>query len=191
MNNKTTSKKQIFSAIIITLPFLLAVVLLIIGLYTLDDIFLEKNFSLNFKAITILSVIHIVSIIILKRYDKIIIDINLPKAFLKKVLTVFVIFILVILSNFLLEMGLQKNLNYWLKRDTVENIKLIVIDKNISHGKATDYYVIFNSSDGILKNKVKRKNFESFSIGEKYKASVNKGFFEGYFLKKPMNRMIE
>ena len=191
MNNKTTSKKQIFSAIIITLPFLLAVVLLIIGLYTLDDIFLEKNFSLNFKAITILSVIHIVSIIILKRYDKIIIDINLPKAFLKKVLTVFVLFILVILSNFLLEMGLQKNLNYWLKRDTVENIKLIVIDKNISHGKATDYYVIFNSSNGILKNKVKRKNFESFSIGEKYKASVNKGFFEGYFLKKPMNRMIE
>ena len=191
MNNKTTSKKQIFSAIIITLPFLLAVVLLIIGLYTLDDIFLEKNFSLNFKAITILSVIHIVSIIILKRYDKIIIDINLPKAFLKNVLTVFVLFILVILSNFLLEMGLQKNLNYWLKRDTVENIKLIVIDKNISHGKATDYYVIFNSSNGILKNKVKRKNFESFSIGEKYNASVNKGFFEGYFLTEPMYRMIE
>jgi hypothetical protein len=191
MNNKTTSKKQIFSAIIITLPFLLAVVLLIIGLYTLDDIFLEKDFSLNFKAITILAFLHIVSIIILKRYDKIIIDINLPKSFLKKVFTVFVLFILVILFNFLLEMGLRKNLNYWFKRDTVENIKLIVIDKNISHGKATDYYVIFNSGYGILKNKVKRKNFESFSIGEKYKASVNKGFFEGYFLTEPMNRMIE
>ena len=191
MNNKTTSKKEIFSAIIITLPFLLAVVLLIIGLYTLDDIFLEKDFSLNFKAIIILTVLHIVSIIILKRYDKIIIDINLPKSFLKKVFTFFVLFILVILSNFLLEMGLEKNLNYWLKRDTVENIKLIVIDKNISYGKATDYYVIFNSGYGILKNKVKRKNFESFSIGEKYNASVNKGFFEGYFLKEPMNKMIE
>jgi hypothetical protein len=191
MNSKNSSKKEIFSTLILTLPFILAVVLLIIGLFTLDDIFLEKDFTLNFKAISILAVLHIVSIIILKRYDKIIIGINLPKSFLKKVITVFVLFILVMLSNFLLEMGLRMNLNYWLKSDNVKNIKLIVIDKNISHGKATDYYVIFNSSDGILKNKVKRKNFESFSIGEKYKASVNKGFFEGYFLKKPMNRMIE
>jgi hypothetical protein len=191
MNKKTSSKKQIFSAIILTLPFLSAIILLIVGLLTMDDIFLNKNFSLNFKAITILAFLHIVSIIVLKRYNKIVIDIHLPKSTLKKVITVFVLLILVILSNFLLEMGLHMNLNYWLKSDKVERINLKVIDKNISQGKATDYYVIFNSEYGTLNNKVKRKNFESFSIGEKYKASVNKGFFEGYFLTEPLNRKNE
>jgi hypothetical protein len=187
MNGKTITKRQKFSAIIITLPFLSAVIFLIIGLFTLDDIFLEKGFSINLKAITTLAFFHIVSIIILIRIDKI--DIDLPKSLLKKAFSVLGLFILIFLSNFLLEMGLRMNLNYWLKSNNVESIELIVIDKNISHGKATDYYIIFNSSYGKLKNKVRRKNFESFSIGEKYKASVNEGFFEGYFLIEPMNRI--
>ena len=61
--------------------------------------------------------------------------------------------------------------------------------KNISHGKATDYYIVFNSNNGRLKNKVRRSKYESFSIGEKYKATVNKGFFEGYFLTEPLNKI--
>ena len=186
-NGKTTTKRQTFSAIIITLPFVCAVIFLIIGLFTLDDISLEKGFSINFITNATLALFHIISIIILIRLDKI--DIDLPKSLFKKAFSVFGLFILILLSNFLLEMGLRMNLNYWLKSNSVEKIELKVIDKNVSHGKATDYYIIFNSSHGELKNKVRRKKFESFSIGEKYKASVNKGFFEGYFLTEPMNKI--
>lgn len=78
------------------------------------------------------------------------------------------------------------NLNYWLKSNTVEKIELIVIDKSVSHGKATDYYVIFNSQNGKLHNKVSPTNFDTFSIGETFQASVNKGFFQGYFLTEPL-----
>lgn len=86
-------------------------------------------------------------------------------------------------------MGLRMNLNYWLKDKTVEIIELQVIDKNISYEKATDYYIVFNSNYGRLKNKVSRRNYKSFLIGEKYKASVNKGFIEGYFLTEPFNKI--
>ena len=186
MKGKTVTRRQKISAIIITLPFLCAVTLLIIGLFTLDDIYLEKGFSVNFTAITTLAITHIVSIIILKRLDKI--DIDLPISNFKKTFSIIGYVILIFLFSFLLEMGLRMNLNYWLKGNTVEKIELIVIDKNISHGKATDYYIVFNSNYGRLKNKVRRRKYESFTIGEKYKALVNKGFFEGFFLTEPLNK---
>ena len=187
MKSKTVTRRQKVSAIIITFPLLLAITLLLIGLFTLDNIYLEKGFSINLTAITTLSITHIISIIILIKLDKI--DIDLPISKLKKVISIFGLLILSFLFSFLLEMALRMNLNYWFKNSIVEKIELVVIDKNISHGKATDYYIIFNSSSGRLKNKVKRRNYESFSIGEKYNATVNKGFFEGYFLTKPMNKI--
>ena len=187
MNGKTATRRQKVSGIILTLPFLCAVTLLIIGLFTLDDIYLHKGFSVNFTAITLLSITHIVSIIILIRLDKI--EIDLPISKFKKAFSIIGLVIMSFLFSLLLEMGLRMNLNYWLKNGVVERIELVVIDKNISHGKATDYYIIFNSSYGTLKNKVKRRNYESFSIGEKYNATVNKGFFEGYFLTKSMNKI--
>ncbi len=187
MKSKTVTRRQKVSGIILALPFLSAVTLLIIGLFTLDNIYLDKGFRVNFTAITLLSITHIVSIIILIRLDKI--DLDLPISKFKKVISIIGLLILSLLFSFLLEMGLRMNLNYWLKNDVVEKIELVVIDKNISHGKATDYYIIFNSSSGRLKNKVKRRNYESFLIGEKYNATVNKGFFEGYFLTKPLNKI--
>lgn len=187
MNGKTITKRQKISAIIIALPFTCAVTLLIIGLFTLDDIYLDKSFSVNFTAITTLAITHIISIIILKRLDKI--DIDLPISKFKKAFSIIGLVLLTFIFSFLLEMGLRMNLNYWLKGNTVEKIEMIVIDKNISHGKATDYYIVFNSNYGRLKNKVRRRKYESFSIGEKYKASVNKGFFEGYFLTEPLNKI--
>ena len=81
------------------------------------------------------------------------------------------------------------NFNYWLKSSTVEKIELIVVDKNVSHGKSTDYYIIFNSKNGKFHNKVRRKNFDSFSIGEIFQASVNEGFFQGYFLTEPLRKI--
>ena len=187
MKGKTTTRRQKVSGIILVLPFLCAVTLLLIGLFTLDDIYLEEGFSVNFTAIAILAITHIVSVIILIRLDKI--DLDLPISKFKKAFSIFGLVILTFLFSFLLEMGLRMNFNYWLKSNTVEKIELIVIDKNISYGKATDYYIVFNSNYGRLKNKVKRRKYESFSIGEKYKASVNKGFVEGLFLTEPMNKI--
>lgn len=186
MKGKTATRRQKISVLILTLPFLCAVTLLIIGLFTLDDIYLDKGFSVNFTAIILLSITHIVSIIILIRLDKI--DIDLPISKFKKAFSIIGLVIMSFLFSLLLEMGLRMNLNYWLKGNTVETIELIVIDKNISHGKATDYYIVFNSNYGSLKNKVRRRKYETFSIGEKYRASVNKGFFEGYFLTEPLNK---
>jgi hypothetical protein len=70
MKDNTANRRQKVSAIIMTLPFLCAVTLLIIGLFTLDDIYLDKGFCVNFTAITTLSITHIVSIIILKNLTK-------------------------------------------------------------------------------------------------------------------------
>jgi hypothetical protein len=189
MKGKTVTRRQKVSGIILTLPFICAVTLLIIGLFTLDDIYLDKGFSVNFTVITLLSITHIVSVIILIRLDKI--DLDLPISKIKKAFSIIGLVIMTFLFSLLLEMGLRMNLNYWLKGNTVEKIELIVIDKNISYGKATDYYIVFNSNYGRLKNKVGRRKYNSFSIGEKYKASVNKGFFEGYFLTEPMNKITD
>ncbi len=189
MKGKTITRRQKVTGIILALPFLCAVTLLIIGLFTINDIYLDKGFTVNFTAITLLSIAHIVSIIILIRLDKI--DLNLPISKIKKVFSIIGLVIMSFLFSFLLEMGLRMNLNYWLKGNTVEKIELVVIDKNISHGKATDYYIVFHSNYGRLKNKVRRRTYESFSIGEKYNALVNKGFFEGYFLTEPLSKRNE
>ncbi len=185
MNGKTLTKRQKFSGIIITIPFLCAVTLMIISLFTLDDKYLEKSFRINFIVIAIFMLVHIGTILILNRFDKI--EIELPKTLLKRAFSILGILALIFLSNILLEMGLRTNLNNWLKNDNTEKIELIVIDKYISHSRATDFYIIFNSSNGKLKNKVGRKKYGTFSIGEKYQASVNEGYFDGYFITEPMN----
>lgn len=187
MKGKTITKKQKISGIIITLPFVCAVILLIFGLSTLNDIYLEKSFSINFMAIAILMLVHISILFILERFDKI--DLELPKTLLKKVFAILKLLVLIFLMNLLLVMGLRMNLNNWLKNDTKEKIELMVIDKYFSRGKATDCYIIFYSSKGKLTNKVGRKKYKTFSIGETYQASVNEGFFDGYFLTEPMNQI--
>ncbi len=189
MKGKTATRRQRVSVISITLPFLCAVTLLIIGLFTLDDNYLDTGFRVSFTAVLALSIIHLFSIIMLVRFDKI--DINLPLSKFKKAIAVIGLVILIFLFSFMLEMGLRMNLNSWLKSSTEETLELVVIDKYVSHGRASDYYVIFNSTYGRLKNKVRRRKYESFSVGEKYKVSVNKGFFEGYFLTEPMDKINE
>lgn len=187
MKGKTTTRRQKVSGIILALPFICAVTLSLIGLFTLDDIYLEEGFSVNYTGIVILAITHIVSVIILIRLDKI--DLDLPISKFKRAFSIFGLVLLTFFFSFLLEIGLRMNFNYWLKGNAVEKMELIVIDKNISHGKSTGYYIVFNSSYGRLKNKVRRRKFESFSIGEKYKASVNKGFIEGYFLTEPLKKI--
>ena len=175
MNYRTVSKKQKISGIIITLPFTCAVVLLCINLVFIDEIYLENNFRISIRVIAALIFIHLILFFTLKRFNMI--EIGLPKYLLNKFISIFALFILLISMNLLLEMGLRMNFNYWLKSDNVQTLDLIVTDKYVSHGKVTDRYIIFNSCKGKLKNKVGRKKFESFTIGETYKASVNTGYF--------------
>lgn len=184
MKRSSLSKRQNLFIIIGTLPFLTAIIFSLIGLFSLDDISLDPPFSIDISAIVGFSCIHLCCILILKRLNKI--EIHFPKSRLKKIFSIIVQLILLVLSNFLLVIGLKMNLNYWLKSDTVKKIELIVIDKNVSHGKTTDYYIIFNSQNGKFHNKVRRKNFDSISIGETFQASVNEGFFQGYFLTEPL-----
>jgi hypothetical protein len=184
MKRSFLSKRQNLFGIIGALPFLTAVIFLLIGLFSLDDIYLDPPFSMNVIAVLSFSCIHLSIILILKWLNKI--EIHFPKSRLNKLVSIFASLVFLFLSNFLLVMGLKMNLNYWLKSNTVENIELIVLDKNVSHGKATDYYIIFNSEKGKLHNKVSPKNFDSFSIGEIFQASVNEGFFQGYFLTQPL-----
>lgn len=189
MNKTTLTRKQKISGIITTLPFLFGILFLIIGLFTLEDIYLQKTFSLSISAIIIFSLIHLTYVLVLNKLN--LIYLEFPNTKLKKVFIIFLSLFMIFLSNLLLVMGLKMNLNYWLKKKTIKNIELIVADKNISHGKASDYYIIFNSNGEKLKNKVKRKNFNSFAIGETYKASVKEGYFEGYFLTEPMKLIKE
>lgn len=184
MKGKTVTRKQKISGIIITFPFLLAIILLILGHYTLNDIYLYKDFRISILAITIIAFAHISSVIILLKFDKI--EMQLPPSRLKKKLLLIILIIMTFMFSFLLEMGLRMNLNYWLKSSVVENIELVIVEKYISQGRGTDRYIIFNSNEGRFTIRVRLKIYESLSIGEKFKAKVNKGFIEGYFLTEPL-----
>lgn len=188
MNKSSFSKRQKLFGIIGALPFSTGVVFSLIGLFSLDDIYLEPPFSIDVFCVIVFSCIHLSVILILKRLGKIEIQFSKPR--IKKLFQVFGYIILLVISNFLLVMGLKMNLNYWLKVNTVKKLELIVVDKNVSHGKSTDYYIIFNSQNGKLHNKVHRKNFDSFSVGETFQASVNEGFFQGYFLTEPLKPQV-
>lgn len=79
------------------------------------------------------------------------------------------------------------NLNFWLRSDKVEKLELVVAGKNISYGKATDYYIIFDSRAGRFHNKVSSSNYDFFTIGQSFQASVKRGFYDGYYLAKPLH----
>jgi hypothetical protein len=182
---KSPPKGQGLYTIVGVFPFLSAIILLLIGLFTLDDVALDPPFTINVWAVLILAGLQLVTIIILERLGKI--EIKFPnKPRWKKPASISAQLFMLILMNFLFTMGLRMNLNYWFKGGSIQKIELIVIGKDLSHGKATDYYIRFNSPRGALNHKVSRKNFDSFSIGDKYIATVQEGFFEGYFLTEPL-----
>lgn len=186
MNREPITMKQKIFGVLINLPFLFAVIFLIIGLFSLDDKYLQERFSISFIVITIIALVHLSFILILVRVYKF--DFELPQTLVKKVLSVVGLSFLLILSSGLLEMGLRMNLNNWLKDDNLKQLELIVIDKYVSVGRATDYYVIFDSTEGRLKNKVGGNSYDNFSLGELYQATVKEGYFDGYFLTKSLER---
>ncbi len=184
MKHFTISKGQNLFTLIATLPFLVAVIFLLVGLFTSDDISLEAPFRFNFFAVSVFLFVHLGIIFILAKYRKI--EFSFPHTVTKKILTIFAHLFIFAISNFLLVMALKMNFNSWLRSSKVEMLELTVVDKNISHGKATDYYIIFDSKEGRFHNKVSPKNYHNFKIGESFKASVNRGFFDGYYLVHPL-----
>lgn len=184
MKKFTISKGQNLLTIIATLPFLTAVLLLLIGLFSLNDISLDAPFRFNLFAVAVFLIVQLGTLFILTKYGKI--EFSFPKTATKKILSIFAHLFLFIMSNFLLVMGLKMNFNSWLRSDKVEILELTVVDKHISHGRATDYHIIFDSREGTFHNKVSPKNYDTFKIGESFQASVNRGFFDGYYLSKPL-----
>lgn len=181
MKKNTPTSAQIYFNIIAIIPFSTAVLLLITGLITLNDISLLPPFSINFNAVFIFSLVHLAVIVLLKKWKKT--DIGLIKlTLLKKVTVIFLLIVILFLSNLLLVISLKMNFNYWLRSNSVEKIEISVENKYISHGRGTDYYVEFGSEKGKLTCKVSRRNYDSFNIGDSFEASVNRGYFEGYFL---------
>lgn len=185
---KSPPKGQGLYTIVGVFPFLSAIILLLIGLFTLDDVALDPPFTVNGYAVLGLAGLQLGTILMLKRLGKIEIQFpNKPKW--KRPVSIFAHFFMLLLMNFLLTIGLRMNLNYWLKGESIEKIELVVIDKDVSYGKATDYYIRFDSPRGKLNHKVSPKNFDSFIIGESYLAFVNEGLFDGYYLIKSIEKI--
>lgn len=181
------SKRQKFSVFFITFPFLSAILFLIIGMLTLDDILLERGFRFNFKVILTIFLVHLGLILLLNKFDKI--EMDWPKPLLKRSLLFVILLIFLFSSSFLLEMGVRMNFNYWFKSSEIEKFECIVIHKRISKSKTTDFYVHFITQKGEFKNKVSRQNYNSFNLGEVYQGNFQKGYFDGYFLTEPLRRV--
>jgi hypothetical protein len=184
MKKTYSSKGQSLFTLIGVLPFTVALLFALIGLFTLDDISLDPPFRFNSVAVIIFSLVHLSIILILNRLQKI--EFSFPKRRFNKLVSIFAHLILVLISNFVLVITLKMNFNSWLKSNKVEKLELIVVDKNISLGKATDYYIIFDSSEGKFHNKVSQKNYHNFRTGESFQASVKRGYFDGYYLSEPL-----
>ena len=184
MKKNRISRRQYLFALVAVLPFLVAVLLSLIGLYTLDDIALDVPFHVNVFGVVFLLFFQIGIILVLYGLDKI--DLNLPKSKLKRVLSVFGYLLLFIMSSFLLVITLKMNVNYWLRSDKAEKLELIVVDKNISRGKSTDYYIIFESKKGKFQHKISSNNYKLYRVGESFKAGVKSGYFDGYYLSEPL-----
>jgi hypothetical protein len=187
MDGKRSTVKEIINASIIGLPFITSVILLMLGLSTLTDIHLENTFKLNFDVVIAITLGQVSAFILLSFFGKNkIIRVN---SILIKLFIVLIVSILTFLSSMLLEMGLRMNLNNWLKDNKVEQIELLVTRKKKSCARVCDYYIYFNSGNELLTLKVGKNYFIRYEIGEIYKASVTKGYFDGYFLTEPMKRV--
>lgn len=189
MTDQTENKKPRLQPIII-FPFLLGIPLAIIGGVRTDDIFLEpsRSFTAEILATLALSLLHIAVIGTLIKHGKI--KFELPQTQTKRILSIVLQLILLLVSNSILGIGLWVNLNYSLRSSSEKNIELVVTAKSTYHSKGHKTYLInFTSNAEVLRREVSRKDYPNISVGDKYIATVQKGYFEGYFLTKPMNRI--
>jgi hypothetical protein len=182
MKSKTLSKNELITSGIIVLPFLIAIPLLLIGLFSLVDNSIQPPFNPNFSTVVIISILHLLVLIGFRMRKKVQITNVLNKK--KRILGLIFLPLFIFCSSFLLTMGLKMNLNYWLKSDVKEEIFVTVKNKRISTGRSTDHYIDFDTPDGKMNHKVSKRNYNKYKIGESIKIDVQEGYFEGYFLVK-------
>lgn len=189
MTDQTENKKPRLHPIII-FPFLLGTPLAIIGGVRTDDIFLEpsRSFTTEILATLSLSLLHIAVISALLIHDKI--KFELPHTQTKRILSIVLQLILLFVSNSILGIGLWVNLNYSLRSSSEKNIELVVTAKTAyrTRGRKT-YSINFTSNAEVLRKEVSRKDYPNISVGDKYASTVQEGYFDGYFLTKPMNKI--
>lgn len=180
--NKTKySSKEIILMVLVVIPFFASIVFVISYLIYISELCLSPSFSVNFTIVFVIAMVHLSIIYLFSRKMKV--DIGLTNInTLKKIVQLFLIIVFFIVSSFLLEVSLKMNLNYLFRNDSIENIEIIVVNKHISHGRATDYYVDFKSNERKFSYKVRKKDYNNYKIGEVFNVEVNRGYFEGYFL---------
>lgn len=189
MTDQTEYKKPAIHPIIF-LPFFVGLTLIIIGWIIIDYIFLDPGLDIgaNLQNTSVIALIHIILIIILLKFG--IVRFTLPQTQAKRILSIVLQLLFLFISNFALELGLWLNLNYSLKNSTEKNIELVVKEKSVNRGKgAKTYFINFTTGSLVLKKKVSRKEYPNISVGDKYAATVQEGYFDGYFLTKPLNKI--
>jgi hypothetical protein len=182
METSKYSKEELILSWIIVAPLLIAIPLLILGLFSLVDNSLLPPFNPNLSVVIIVSIAHLIVIIAFSIWKKVEIGKTLNKK--NKLLGLIFLPILIFLLSFLLTMGGKMNLNNWLKSNLTEQILITVKNKSISKGRGTDYYIDFETPTGEMNHRVVKKNYSKFVIGESFNVTVQKGYFEGYFLTK-------
>lgn len=189
MTDQTENKKPAIHPIIL-LPSLLGLPLAFIGGVRTGNIFLEpvSNFTTEILATLSLSLLHIAVISTLIKHGKI--KFELPQTQAKRIISIVLQSLLLLVSNFILGIGLWVNLNYSLKSNTEKNIELVVTAKLAYRTKGRKTYLInFTSNVGVLRKEVSRKDYPNISVGDTYAATVQEGYFDGYFLTKPLNKI--
>ncbi|MFK8044142.1 MAG: hypothetical protein AB8B72_01505 [Crocinitomicaceae bacterium] len=181
MNKSNFSTSQILLQLFIVLPFIAAVILLIIGAETQKNISLLPPFNVNFIVVIITFLSFTLFVAFLAKWKNI--DMGFAKLKpVKKIIFFLLVTIMFFTLSLLSVMSLKMNLNYWWRTDKFENIEITVEDKRISYGRGTDYYIEFSSEQGDFSNKVTNKNYDNFNIGETFIVSVYAGYFEGFYL---------
>jgi hypothetical protein len=187
MNNTTKPLLKNRVALLFVVPFLVSIILLIVYLGLISKFSLSPPFNVNITAILIISIIHFSSVMFFIKRSKISFSLSSKFKQFRSIIPVVLIFLFSIVSSLLLVMSLKMNLNYWLRNDSIENIKIYVTNKYISKGRGTDYYIEFDFENSKLKYMVGKGNYEKFKIGDSFDVEVQKGYFEGYFLIKKLN----
>jgi len=162
-------------------PFLLAVILALYTLVALNNIELSEGVKLNIPIVLIVTAFQVVLFGLLNKRGVINLGLNKHKK-LKRYIGTFFLIILTFISSFLLVMMLRSSMNYWFRSNDVTKLKVEIINKRISRGRATDYYLRLKTESSEYQLRVTKRKYNSYTIGDTELLDVNRGFFDGYFI---------
>ncbi|MCB0478798.1 MAG: hypothetical protein KDC84_11565 [Crocinitomicaceae bacterium] len=169
-----------YLGIAIITPTVLCISLLIYNLSEVSEISLLPQFESNVVATIFIAIIYFALLAFLTIKSK-----AIDRNKFSQIKAIFIwlwLFLLSITMGFLITISFKWNINYWFRSNTVEEIEITIIDKRISQGRGTYYYIEFESLDETYDYKVPKSDYSKFTIGKSYTVSVQKGYFEGWFL---------